>query len=281
MTTIIQNIEIAKEKQNVENANINIQKEKKEKQAEILTEIKIYEKQPKKAFSSKDDLLMESLTEFFTNKNHLNQMLPIVTKRANISLRILDWFVTNYAKEVPIVYNLNDKIFNVYNSYKDQLTAYSKKRFDPFRRRCQKEDGQQIDVGIKFWYTHDKFIETTVGQLNFFKWSIEKNVLAYVVDNLADLVDKMLIVSKTNKKDKVKKDEKENTNTNANTTVTLKTDKIPTNKLSSPNLPTQSAQTETYTNLTFNTDDKTGDVAISATKMITKKENVKIVLSFN
>ena len=51
-----------------------------------------------KNFSSKDDLLMESLTEFFTHKRNLNQMLPIVTKRANISLRILDWFVTNYAK---------------------------------------------------------------------------------------------------------------------------------------------------------------------------------------
>ena len=252
------------------NNNENVQNvqeaEKNNEQNEVVHEIKIYEKQPKKTFSGKDDLLMESLTDFFTNKNHLNQMLPIVTKRANISLRILDWFVTNYAKEVPIIYTFNDKIFNVYNSYKDQLTAYSKKRFDPFRRRCQKEDGQQVDVGIKFWYTQDKYIETTVGQLNFFKWAIEKNVLAYVVDNLPDLVDKMLTLTKTNKKEKVKKE---------------KTDAKPQKTLSSPKGPVSNSETETYTNLTFDTNNKTGDVAISATKMITKKENVKIVLSFN
>ena len=274
MTTIIENQEIKNQ------AKPQLQ----------LTEIKIYEKQPKKAFSSKDDLLMESLTDFFTNKNHLNQMLPIVTKRANISLRILDWFVTNYAKEEPIIYNFNDKLFNVYNSYKDQLTAYSKKRFDPFRRRCQKEDGQQIDVGIKFWYTIDKYIETTVGQLNFFKWAIEKNVLAYVVDNLADLVDKMLLLSKTNKKEKVtkgEKGEKEDKETPETPVVANnKTEHIKTKSPQIPQIsqiqqPVQSGLTETYTNLTFNTDDKTGDVAISATKMITKKENVKIVLSFN
>jgi hypothetical protein len=259
---------------NNQNENVQVAQQEIEKNnepMEIIHEIKIYEKQPKKNFTGKDDLLMESLTDFFTNKNHLNQMLPIVTKRANISLRILDWFVTNYAKEVPIIYTFNDKIFNVYNSYKDQLTAYSKKRFDPFRRRCQKEDGQQVDVGIKFWYTQDKYIETTVGQLNFFKWAIEKNVLAYVVDNLPDLVDKMLILTKTNKKEKVKKPKS-----------TEKTEVKPQKTLSSPKVPeSQNSETETYTNLTFDTNNKTGDVAISATKMITKKENVKIVLSFN
>ena len=229
-------------------------------------EIKLYEPRQQsctkvKNFSSKDDLLMESLTDFFTHKKNLNQMLPIVTKRANISLRILDWFVTNYAKEEPIIYTFNDKIFNVYNSYKDQLTAYSKKRFDPFRRRCQKEDGEQIDVGIKFWYSQDKFIETTVGQLNFFKWAIEKNVLAYIVENLSDLVEKMLITTKTNKN------------------VKSKTKKVKNDTKKS--IPKIEKGTETFTNLTFDKNEKTGDVAISATKMITKRENVKIILSFD
>lgn len=260
--------------------NINNNELAEKNNEQFVHEIKIYEKQPKKNFTGKDDLLMESLTEFFTNKNHLNQMLPIVTKRANISLRILDWFVTNYAKEVPIIYTFNDKIFNVYNSYKDQLTAYSKKRFDPFRRRCQKEDGQQVDVGIKFWYTQDKYIETTVGQLNFFKWAIEKNVLAYVVDNLPDLVDKMLILTKEGKKEKVKK---QKSSDNVPEKTTEKTPELkPQKTLSSPKAPqSQNSETETYTHLTFDTNNKTGDVAISATKMVTKKENVKIILSFN
>lgn len=238
---------------------------KKENLKKEQKEIKIYDQQstPKvKTFTSKDDLLMESLTEFFTHKKNLNQMLPIVTKRANISLRILDWFVTNYAKEQPVVYSFNDKIFNVYNSYKDQLTAYSKKRFDPFRRRCQKEDGEQIDVGIKFWYSQDKYIETTVGQLNFFKWAIEKNVLSYIVENLSDLVEKMLISTKTNKTEKTK----------------TRKSKNEVKKISPPKV---DSSTERFTNVTFDKDEKTGNVAISATKMITKKENVKIILSFD
>lgn len=257
------------------------------------TEIKIYEKQPKKNFTSKDDLLMESLTEFFSNTNHLYQMLPIILKKANISLRILDWFVTNYAKEEPVIYKLDDKLFNVYNSYKDQLTAYSKKRFDPFRRRCQKEDGQQVDVGIKFWYTNDKYIATTVGQLNFFKWAIEKNVLGYIVNNLQVLVDKMLISSKQQKTAK-KKSKKSKNNENNNTAQTTSVSppqsmvpSIPQTVKGSPNLSVKSdkvkpiVDTETFTNLTVDTNNKTGDVSISATKLITKKENVKIVLSFN
>ena len=273
----------------IENSPIYEKAHKKKSQKEI----KIYERQKnatptststttinmnsiaKKNFTSKDDLLMESLTEFFTHKKNLNQMLPIVTKRANISLRILDWFVTNFAKEEPVVYTFNDKIFNVYNSYKDQLTAYSKKRFDPFRRRCQKEDGEQIDVGIKFWYAQDKFIETTVGQLNFFKWAIEKNVLAYVVENLSDLVNKMIMTTKK------EKDSEENENASKEEKGGKGKGKGKAKKTSKKSEPKIESGTETFTNLTVDKNDKTGDVAISATKMITKKENVKIVLSFD
>ena len=145
------------------------------------------------------------------------------------------------------------------------MTAYSKKRFDPFRRRCQKEDGEQVDVGIKFWYAQDKFIETTVGQLNFFKWAIEKNVLSYIVENLSDLVEKMLITTKTNKNVKTKTKKDKNTN----------------NQIKKTSNPTIEKGKETFTNVTFDKDNKTGDVAISATKTITKRENVKIILSFD
>ena len=207
---------------------------------------------------SKDDVLMDSLTEFFANKNHLNQMLPLITKRANISLRILDWFVTNYAKEQPTVYMLNDKPLNVHKSYKDQLTAFSKKRFDPFKRRHQKVDGKEVDIGIKFWYTNDKHIETTVGQLNFFKWAIQKNVLAYVVENLSDLVNKMLMSSKENKK-------KRKNIPVIGKTKTTKTGKKAIVVSSSKDQPGEK-NTQTYTNLTVDTDEKNGEVSISATK---------------
>ena len=93
---------------------------------------------------SKDDLLMKSLIEFYNDKKFINQFLNIVEGISPISLRILDWFVTNYAKKNNIRYSLTEenddglkKIeeFIVYLSYKSQLKAYSKKQFDPFCRR--------------------------------------------------------------------------------------------------------------------------------------------------
>ena len=53
----------------------------------------------KRTINRKQDLLMESLTEFFTETNNIDYMLPIVNGNSSISLRIIDWFVTNYAKK--------------------------------------------------------------------------------------------------------------------------------------------------------------------------------------
>ena len=117
--------------------------------------------------NSKQDLLMVSLTQFFKGKNNLNKMLKIIYGKSSISLRILDWFVTNYSKKFNIMYDIIDKDnnlkkFNVFIEYKSQLKSYSKKQFDPFCRRER----------ISFYDTDNKEIITTVGQLNFFRWSI-------------------------------------------------------------------------------------------------------------
>jgi len=111
---------------------------------------------------SKQDLLMKSLTNFFKIDKNINIILPIINGKSNISLRILDWFVTNYAKKNNIVYDvLNNKNelnkFIVHLDYKAQLKAYSKKQFDPF---CRRERLTFIDQ-------YNNEITTTAGQLNF------------------------------------------------------------------------------------------------------------------
>ncbi len=65
----------------------------------------------------------------------------------------------------------------VYLEYKSQLKAYSKKQFDPFCRRER----------IIFLDQQKNGIQTTVGQLNFFRWAIENNIIQYVEQNLADI----------------------------------------------------------------------------------------------
>lgn len=128
----------------------------------------------------KQSLIMINLTKFFCGNNIKNAeiMLPIINGSSKISLRAIDWFVTNYSKKKNIVYNLPDKKqFNVFLNYKSQLKAYSKKQFDPFCRRER----------ISFFYDDNKEIITTVGQLNFFRWAIDNNVIDYINKNLKEI----------------------------------------------------------------------------------------------
>jgi hypothetical protein len=104
---------------------------------------------------------------------NLEKLIPILKGDSAISLRLVDYFVTNYAKKMNTSYMLHDKHFLVYFNYKRELNAYSKRLFDPF---CRRERIMFQAEGI------EQFV-TTVGQLNFFRWFIEKDILSYIVEN--------------------------------------------------------------------------------------------------
>ena len=126
-------------------------------------------------YSTQNDLLLNNLLEFYKHNNNMDNMLQIINGESKISLRIIDWFVTNYAKKYYTVYQLSgaEIRFKVYNDYKLKLKAYSKRRFDPFCR------WDRITVP----YNETSHIQTTIGQLNFFKWILEHNVVDYIEQN--------------------------------------------------------------------------------------------------
>lgn len=150
--------------------------------------------------SNSKDLLMLSLSKFYT-RTIVSRILPIIEGESNISLRLIDWFVTNYSKKYNTVItkqqNNNVIHFNVYLSYRSQLKAYSKQLFDPFRRRDR----------ITFYFDKDSSIETTIGQLNFFRWIISNDILEYISSNLKDIENDMIKVQKDNQ---TKKNNEEN-----------------------------------------------------------------------
>ena len=91
------------------------------------------------AYSTQNELLLNNLMDFYKNEAYLTKMLKIITGESKISLRIVDWFATNYAKKNYTLYPITDSNgnnirFKVYFDYKLKLKAYSKKRFDPFCR---------------------------------------------------------------------------------------------------------------------------------------------------
>lgn len=94
--------------------------------------------------------------------------------------------------------------FEVFSNYKAQLKSLNKKNFDPFCRRKR----------IKFYYndSDNEYINTTVGQLNFFKWAIENYILEYIEENIIEIEYDMNKYTKNNNKkyiDKTKKKKKE------------------------------------------------------------------------
>ena len=138
-------------------------------------------------YTTQNDLLLKNLLTFYNTENdygynpdnNLDKMLKIITGESRISLRIVDWFATNYAKKNYTLYKIEqttenvERRFKVYDDYKLKLKAYSKKRFDPF---CRWER-------ISIPYKNGKYIETTIGQLNFFKWALENKVIEYIEQN--------------------------------------------------------------------------------------------------
>ena len=130
-------------------------------------------------YTTQNQLLLNNLMDFYKNETYLSRMLKIITGESKISLRIVDWFATNYAKKnytlYPITSTNGDTIrFKVYFDYKLKLKAYSKKRFDPFCRWDR----------ISIPYKNGTSIETTIGQLNFFKWAIENKVIEYIDEKI-------------------------------------------------------------------------------------------------
>ena len=142
-------------------------------------------------YSSQNSLLLTNLMHYYNSNDNLERMLRIINGDVNISLRIVDWFTTNYAKKHYTVYNLpNGNRFKVYNDYKLKLRSYSKKKFDPFCRWDR----------INIPYKNDTHIQTTIGQLNFFKWAFENKIVDYIETNYAAIENDMTSRNSTSKR---------------------------------------------------------------------------------
>jgi hypothetical protein len=140
----------------------------------------------KNRIQGKQDFIVRWLQEFYNQPGRLAEILPILTGTSPVSLRLIDWFVTNYSKKFNVSYPLADdtnpanpaRQFMVHFHYKREPKAYSKRLFDPFCRR------ERISFQIR---GQAPIEETTVGQLNFFRWAIEKGVIKYILEHVADV----------------------------------------------------------------------------------------------
>jgi hypothetical protein len=225
-------------------------------------------------YTSQNDLLLNNLLVFYKNNNNNNmeRMLKIITGESKISLRIVDWFSTNYAKKHFTTYNIcnevnssnseensistsssSSKRFKVYVDYKLKLKAYSKKRFDPFCRWDR--------ISIPYDDVKGTFIETTIGQLNFFKWALENKVIDYIEENYDEIEKDMNSYNSTSKR---------KTSSNGNDSCSSGS---ATGSLSS-------VSSNSSVGSNTKTRKKREELSVSAAKSI-KKEKVEIVVQFH
>ena len=143
-----------------------------------------------------------------------------ITKASPISLRVFDFLCTKYIKNKNVIYYIeknNKKIpFNLSVAYKAQLKAYSKLQFDPFKRH------DRIEINCLF--CKEKKLVTTIGQLNFFKFAIENNLLNWIEipENLKKVEKEISQDSSSKQKQKKSSNKMISSTSNLKITVTFK-----------------------------------------------------------
>lgn len=131
---------------------------------------------------NKSNILLNSIDSFYEIDENRTILKQILNKSGGISLRNLEWFITNYSKKNNLSYKTGDgKIFSVHCAYKSSLDGYSKKLFDPF---CRSSKINYVIPG-----TSDE-IHTTVAQLNFIRWCIKNNIIKYIQEHKKQLFSK-------------------------------------------------------------------------------------------
>jgi len=76
---------------------------------------------------SKSGILLTSINSFYNQEENRTKLINILDKSSGISLRNLEWFITNYAKKNNTSYTTKDgKYFTVHCAYKSSLDGYSK-----------------------------------------------------------------------------------------------------------------------------------------------------------
>ena len=93
----------------------------------------------------KKNLLYSSLTKFYNSisKEDMNLFLDIISGKSKISLRIIDWFVTNYSKKKNIVYYINNSDVSA-KPLTGKNGSLKKKRFSP-KSRFQENAPERVN----------------------------------------------------------------------------------------------------------------------------------------
>lgn len=130
---------------------------------------------------STDVALYNRLSQVLTDTDTLASVASVIEGQFNVSLRQLDWLVTNYAKRNALrVVSISGRSIYVHDEYKACLAVYRRRCFDPFCRAVRKRpDGGHVDYAVTLHTDAKTPLRTTLAQLNFLCWAHANGVLRY------------------------------------------------------------------------------------------------------
>lgn len=135
--------------------------------------------------------ILVKLSSFYTEETIKDILVPLVTQESKVSLRALDWLVTNYSKKHNMAcINERKKIFNIHYGYKVALAHFRRRNFDPFRRRLR--------ITVKVEGIED--FDSTVGQVNFMHWAAANGVLKFAEEHIKEIEADMNTVTSESRK---------------------------------------------------------------------------------
>ena len=137
--------------------------------------------------------LLHHLENEYTPRLAEEVLKPLLTQESPVSLRSLDWMVTNFSKQHNIVCSSSvpGQMTNVHHAYRATLGFWKRKLFDPFRRRSR----IQVNIG-------SDTVDTTLGQANFALWCYRTGILAYVLGHIEQIEADMNSVSQKQKRER-------------------------------------------------------------------------------
>jgi len=98
-----------------------------------------------------------------------------------ITMSTINYVSTNYAKDFSSYVTIDGKPKYIHQSYRKKLNRWTKKKFDAFCRQTK----------FPFYYNDNEYVVTTVGQLNYYKWCLEIDLLTFIRENYDDIIINM------------------------------------------------------------------------------------------
>ena len=126
------------------------------------------------SLSRSDEVLLESVLEWYNeDETRVEAFMAIVKRKNGMSLRVIDWLVTNYSKTKSVVLETDGVPQDLNRDYQKNLSAYNKRNMDPFARKNK----------ISIMVDGKESRNSTVGQLNFFRWFIKNGISSFLQGN--------------------------------------------------------------------------------------------------